>query len=77
MNENTLFVNCVITHTKNPMCFYLIQPFVMHEPIQQLLSLTLFHFFCGQRVGAVQHVSRRDSSIFRADDQLNLNQKRS
>lgn len=43
-------MNFTIHHTQG---FYLIQPFVVHEPIQHLLTLTLFHFFCGQRVGAV------------------------
>lgn len=33
--------------------FYLIQPFVLHEPFQHLFTLTLFNFFCGQQVGAV------------------------
>lgn len=54
--------------------FYLIQPFVVHKSVQQLLSFTLFHFFCGQRVGTVKNVSRRDLPTFRANDQLNLNQ---
>lgn len=46
----TLMNLLYISHTQS---FYLIQPFVVHKPIQKLLTLTLFHFFCDQRVGAV------------------------
>lgn len=52
--------------------FYLIQPFVMHESVQDVLRLALLQFFGGQGVGAVQDVSGRGFAILRAHDQLNL-----
>lgn len=52
--------------------FYLIQPFVMHESVQEMLCLALLQLFGGQGVSAVQDVSGGGLAILRAHDEVHL-----
>lgn len=54
--------------------FHLIQPFVVHESVQEVLRLTLLQFLARHRVDTVQNVGGGRRAALRGHDQVHLSQ---
>lgn len=54
--------------------FYLTEPLVMHESVQQMLCLTLLQPFGRHGISTIQNVRGGGHASFRAHDQVHLNQ---